>query len=125
MPTYDREIQPLLAKYCVQCHAHDGEKLGGVELDTYETAKARRVHNVCVSVTQVVIDRFAADLIPLRLSNSTTSSAAAGQAPCRDDRPGGELRAWEPYSMPVGARSGMLLDEQVIFARWVELDTPR
>lgn len=115
VPTYEANIRPMFKEYCVECHASDGPRLGGVELDRYETAYARRVHNACVSLTQPVIDRFAEVLVPLRIELSSGAPAAA----CKDLAEDGSLRPWPPYSMPKAALSGLTIEEQVILARWV------
>jgi hypothetical protein len=118
-PTYANHIEPMFAEYCTACHSSDGARLGGVELDRYETAYARRIQNTCVSLTQPVIDHFARELVPLRIRLSTGTASIAAAA-CKDEGEGGELRPWPPYSMPKGARSGLTLEEQVILGRWVE-----
>lgn len=119
VPSYAQHIEPMFDEYCVACHASDGARLGGVELDRYETAYARRVHNACVSLTQPVIDRFAESLVPLRIELSTGTASISGSA-CTDGGEGGATRPWPAYSMPKGARSGLTLEEQVILGRWVE-----
>jgi hypothetical protein len=117
VPSYAQHIEPMFAEYCTECHSSDGARLGGVELDSFETAYARRVQNACVSLTQPVIDRFARELVPLRVRLSAGTASAAA---CKDEGEGGDRRSWPPYSMPKGARSGLTLEEQVILGRWVE-----
>ena len=108
-PTYESHIRPLLAKHCVRCHSSSGIRVGGVELDRYESAHSNRVRNVCVSVTTEIIERFAGHLKPEP----------------RDGRERPACEGWTPYNMPPGAAGHLTLEEQIVLARWVELGAPR
>jgi hypothetical protein len=109
-PTYEQHVRPLFETHCTSCHSSLGARAGGVELDQYESAFAGRVHQVCVTVEPEVVARFGAALTPFQRSGQPP------RAPCE---------GWEVGSMPTGARSGLLLDEQVILARWVETGAAR
>lgn len=109
-PTYERDIASLMERHCLACHVNATRNNGGVEINEYATAYSGRVKNVCVAVTPDVIERFSDVLQPYPRDPPVTSQ------PCND---------WQPYSMPFGAKSRMTIDEQVIFARWVETGAPR
>ncbi len=103
-PTYAVDIAPLMDRYCEACHASDGLRSGGVELDLYENLYAARVKNACVAIEPELIERYADALLP------AARDPEVPRTPCSD---------WEPYSMPTGAKLKMTPSEQVIFVRWV------
>lgn len=103
-PTYAVDIAPLMDRYCVACHASDGLRSGGVELDLYDNLFAARVKNACVAIEQELVDRYADDLLPAVRNPEVTRTPCDG---------------WERYSMPTGAKLKMTPSEQVIFVRWV------
>ncbi len=109
-PTYRAHVRPIFDTYCVACHTSLGTRAGGVELDRYESASAGKVHNVCVAVGPEVVEHFAAVMVPYARSGEPARAACEG---------------WEVGSMPLGAKSRLTLEEQVILARWVETGGPQ
>ncbi len=101
-PSYATDVAPLMDRYCEACHASDGLRAGGVELDLYENLYSARVKNVCVAIEPELLDRYATELLAERVKQD--------DGPCSD---------WEPYSMPTGAKLRMTPSEQVVFVRWV------
>jgi hypothetical protein len=106
-PTYTDDIAPLLAAYCVDCHAHDAVMYAGVELDSYAAARSVRVKNTCTAISPDLIDEFADWLIP--------QDGHSGEPACAP---------WESYSMPPGAMTRLTPDQQRMLAVWVALGAP-
>lgn len=55
--TFKREIQPLLEKYCYECHG-DGAEKGGVKLDAFETPAALQDHKLWLNALKNVRSRI-------------------------------------------------------------------
>lgn len=106
-PTYTEDIAPLLATYCVDCHAHNAVMYAGVELDSYASARSVRVRNACTSIAPELIDEFSAHLIP-QDGHSSESACAP----------------WETLSMPPGAMTRLTPDQQRMLAVWVANGAP-
>ncbi len=111
-PTYEAHIKSIYARYCVSCHDGRGADLylpGGIELDNYENAYSTRVPSACVSISQELVDQFAAVLMPV------PRDPPVNQGPCSD---------WLINSMPTGAKSPLTPAEQIILVRWVQTGAP-
>ena len=107
-PTYERDIKPLLARYCVDCHQSGGVMYAGVELDTYASARSVRVKNTCTAISPALVDIYGDWLLP--------QAGHGSEVPCGP---------WEVHSMPPGAGSHLSRGEQHTLARWVAQGAPR
>ncbi len=103
-PTYEKDIKPLMVRYCEDCHTSEGLRSGGVELDRYASLRSAKEKNVCVSVEAPIIEEFKADLMPYRGDPPLTVTVCG---------------RWATYSMPTHADSKMTYLEQLTFAQWV------
>lgn len=109
-PSYERDVRPVLQRHCVICHASGGVPLGGVELDSYETAWGNRVRNACTSIIPALVERYRDHLQP------TPRDPSEVQQTCG---------VWEMYSMPTDAQPRPTLAEQLILVRWVATGAAR
>jgi hypothetical protein len=105
-PTWTDDVAPIVEQHCLRCHGAHGRMEDGVDLSTYQAARAARVTSVCTAVTPAVVEAFAEDLVPL-----------GGTA-------GGACEGVEVFSMPLGAMAHLGLSEQVTYARWVAQGAP-
>ena len=109
-PTYERDVRPVLQRHCVTCHRLSGKLLGGVALDSFETAWANRVRNACTAIVPELVEKYRDHLLPV------PRDPPAQQKTCGD---------WKVYSMPTKAQPSMTLAEQVVLVRWVATGATR
>ena len=102
VPSYERDVAPILAEHCTRCHERGGTLDAGVELNTYVGARGARVSSVCTAVGQPVVDAYASFLIP--------EAGFSGEPACAP---------WRLLSMPPGAEVKLTLIEQVTLAEWI------
>lgn len=109
-PSYQRDIAPILRRYCVGCHDSRGTVSGGVALEQYLAARSNRTRSACVALSRELIDRYGTFLLPVPKNPAVETPALCGD--------------WASLSMPVGAKDHLTTSEQVILLRWVELGGP-
>lgn len=106
-PTYERDVRPVLARHCIACHTSSGVAIGGVQLDTYETAWGNQKRSACTAIVAALKERYGDHLRPIKRD---TDDPLVPAKPCGD---------WQVYSMPTGAQPRLTMAEQLILVRWV------
>lgn len=115
-PSYERDVRPILGRYCVECHAEAGVRAKNIAVDTYESAVTNRFEDVCTAVTDEALARFAGKIaFPPRMQRGGRGGTTTTTRACDGSR----------YSMPPGAMTRLSAREQVVMLRWVEIGAPR
>lgn len=107
VPSYERDVAPILERGCAGCHSSKGLIAGGVELDSYLGAYGTRVKSVCTAIEPELVQRYAQHLVPF-LGNTPE---ACGN--------------WTVASMPPAAKSRLTAAEQLLLVKWVVAGGPR
>lgn len=108
-PRYEPDIQAILRDHCTSCHASYGPLLGGVELDSYESASSNRVRAVCTTIPAEFVQAYARVLAP-------APRFGEARPPCD---------GFALDSMPPAAQPRLTRAEQIALLRWLETGAPR